>query len=75
VTTDPLLTHSSALVDTRSTLIFGFLFGFGGAFAYAKQMAAFAAGVMYPSEAMPSTSLSGPPAGTPLKPPPGAPEA
>jgi len=50
----------------------GFGYGFGRAFAYAKQEAAFAAGVMYPREALPSASLAiHPTAGSPLKPPPG----
>ena len=38
-----------------------FLFGFGGAFAYAKQVAAFAAGIMYVNETLPSASFAAPP--------------
>jgi len=41
--------------------LFGCGSGFGGAFAYAKQTAAFAAGIAYPNEALPSASLVVPP--------------
>jgi hypothetical protein len=39
-------------------IIAGLLFGFGGAFACANEVAVFAAGVKYPDETLPSVSLT-----------------
>ena len=46
--------------DAGSSL-FGFGYGFGRTFAYAKQEAASAAGIVYPSESLPSAHLTDPP--------------
>lgn len=42
------------------SLLFGSGYGFGGTFAYAKQAAAFAAGVTCPNEALPSANFADP---------------
>jgi hypothetical protein len=51
--------------------LFGSGYGFGGTSAYAKQVAAFAAGVGDPDEALPSAGFVDPPScgGTPDTPP------
>ncbi len=41
--------------------LFGYGFGCGGAFACAKQEAAFATGMRHPNEALPSAVLADPP--------------
>ncbi|MGE5293328.1 MAG: hypothetical protein ACM3VT_00725 [Solirubrobacterales bacterium] len=43
------------------SLLFGSGYGFGGAFAYARQVAAFAARITHPHEMSPSTGVADPP--------------
>ncbi len=69
---DPVPSREKGSSECSS--LFGAGYGFGGAFAYAKQVAAFAAGIMYPNEALPSARLADPPPpghlGTSLRKPP-----
>lgn len=48
------------MISLIDPILFGFGYGLGGAFPYAKQVAAVAAGVAYPREALPSDSLISP---------------
>jgi hypothetical protein len=41
-----------------ASFLFGVSYGFGEAFVYAKQVATFAAGIVYPREALPSAGLA-----------------
>ncbi len=48
------------MVEPEDPFLFGFGYGFGRTSAYAKQAAAFAAGVAEPNELSPSASLADP---------------